>query len=76
MTTTKITPAPLTRTAHHYSRDDILARFAEADTFTLTLAEGDTAWDPETGDTFLGGATIRYAYGTFPGPGRTATIVA
>lgn len=60
--------------AKHYTRDDILARFREGDSFTLDLAPDDTAWDPETGDTLIGGVIVHYARGEFPGPPHTATI--
>lgn len=59
----------------HYTREQIAARFAEVDEFVLVLGPDDRAYDPETGDTFLGGVTIRYARGEFPGPARTATIL-
>lgn len=59
----------------HYTREQIAARFDAADEFVLVLGPDDRAYDPETGDTFLGGVTIRYARGEFPGPARTATIV-
>jgi hypothetical protein len=59
----------------HYTREQIEARFREVDTFVLTLGPADRAYDPETGDTFLGGVTIRYARGSFPGSYYVATIL-
>lgn len=58
----------------HHDRDAILARFREADRFVIDLAHGDTAWDPETGDSLLGPARITFARGGFPGPALTAAI--
>lgn len=58
----------------HHTREQIEARFAEVDSFVLVLGPDDRAYDPETGDTFLGGVTIRYARGSFPGSYYTATI--
>jgi hypothetical protein len=59
----------------HYTREQIAARFREVDSFVLVLGPDDRAYDPETGDTLLGGVTVRYARGEFPGPSYTATIV-
>jgi hypothetical protein len=58
----------------HYTREQIAARFREVDEFVLILGPDDRAYDPETGDTLLGGVTVRYARGEFPGPAYTATI--
>lgn len=52
----------------HYGRDEILPRLYRGETFTLDLAPGETAWDPETGDTLLGPSTWVYRPGAFSGP--------
>lgn len=60
----------------HHDRATILDRLHVEGAFTLHLATGDTAWDPETGDTLLGGVVVHYHRGTFPGTAYRATIVA
>jgi hypothetical protein len=59
----------------HFSRDDFL-RIVRNDQlpYVLSLDANDTAYDPETGDTLLGGVTVTYDRGTFPGPTYIATI--
>lgn len=59
----------------HHDRATILERFAREQRFTITLDHGDTAWDPETGDTLLGGVIVHYRWGTFPGTAYRAIIV-
>lgn len=60
----------------HYDSDAIFDRFARQDSFTLHLDREDTAHDPETGDTLLGGVVVHYYLGHFPGTAYRATIVA
>lgn len=60
----------------HFGKDEILARLRmSTEPFTLYLAEGDTAYDVEVGDTLLGPARITYSYGTFPGTTYRATVL-
>lgn len=59
----------------HHTREQIMERFRDRDSFTITLDADDTAYDPETGDTLLGGVSIRYSVGEFPGPSYTAMIL-
>lgn len=59
----------------YYDREAILRRFSEADEFVIELGPNDTAWDPETGDTLLGGHSVRFHRGEFPGPPRLATLL-
>ena len=59
----------------YYGSSEILGRLSRSwDPFVIELGPDDSAWDPETGDTLLGGVRITYARGTFPGPSLTATI--
>ena len=58
----------------HHSKEQILDRFRESDRFTLDLAPDDTAWDPETGDTLIGGVIVHFFRGTFPGTPYCARI--
>lgn len=59
----------------HYSRDELLPRLLRGEAFTLELQDGETAWDPETGDSLIGPSTWVYRAGTFPGPGFICTRV-
>lgn len=60
----------------NHDRATILHRTLTEGAFTLHLAPGDTAYDPETGDTILGGVVVYFHRGEFPGTAYRATIVA
>ena len=60
----------------HHDRATIMYRLRTEGSFTLHLAPDDTAWEPEAGDTLLGGVVVHYYPGTFPGTAYRATIVA